>query len=174
MTSNDNLLLKLIYQGDYNEILAVEFAKSYDPVVFYDGFIANGATHELALAETVRLGELSNNLLEIALLKAKIKSSKNQTIKKKLVKLNAIKSAKTVVALSEMLAALVGLTNEFYAMARLFSALALHTLRKQKNINDRVVISMTEKLNLENLNNHLFNFWSLNNVTFLQRVHTRI
>lgn len=50
----------------------------------------------------------------------------------------------------------------------------LQTIRKLKNINDRVVISMTEKLNLENLNNHLFNFWSLNNVTFLQRVHTRI
>lgn len=43
-------------------------------------------------------------------------------------------------------------------MARLFSALSLHALRKQKNINDRVVIAMTEKFTLVQLSSEKISY----------------
>jgi hypothetical protein len=47
-------------------------------------------------------------------------------------------------ALTILLSELSNLLNSI-TVARLFAALSLHALRKQKNINDRVVIAMTEK-----------------------------
>lgn len=45
---------------------------------------------------------------------------------------------------SDLLSELSNLLN-LITVARLFAALSLHELRKQNNINDRVIIAMTEK-----------------------------
>jgi hypothetical protein len=60
-------------------------------------------------------------------------------------------------ALTILLSELSNLLN-LITVARLFSALSLHALRKQKNINDRVVIAMTEKFTLVQLSSEKISY----------------
>lgn len=60
--------------------------------------------------------------------------------------LNDAASSKSVELLSTVTHTIFNTRTALYELVRLFSALSLCTLRKQKNINDRVIIAMTEKL----------------------------
>ncbi len=60
--------------------------------------------------------------------------------------LNDAASSKSVELLSTVTHTIFTTRTALYELVRLFAALSLHALRKQKNINDRVVIAMTEKL----------------------------
>lgn len=60
-------------------------------------------------------------------------------------------------ALTILLSELSNLLN-LITVARLFSALSLHALRKQKNINDRVIIAMTEKFTLVQLSSEKISY----------------
>jgi hypothetical protein len=60
-------------------------------------------------------------------------------------------------ALTILLSELSNLLN-LITVARLFAALSLHALRKQKNINDRVVIAMTEKFTLVQLSSEKISY----------------
>jgi hypothetical protein len=65
---------------------------------------------------------------------------------------NKVASSKAI----KLLSALTHSVFTLYELARLFSALSLHELRKQKNINDRVVIAMTEKFTPVQLSSAFF------------------
>ena len=64
------------------------------------------------------------------------------------------KTQKTLIILLSELSKLLNLIT----VARLFAALSLHALRKQKNINDRVVIAMTEKFTLVQLSSEKISY----------------
>jgi hypothetical protein len=67
---------------------------------------------------------------------------------------NVKETQKTLTILLSELSNLLNLIT----VARLFSALSLHALRKQKNINDRVIIAMTEKFTLVQLSSEKISY----------------
>lgn len=59
---------------------------------------------------------------------------------------------------AELLAEIFNTRTALYELARRFAALSLHALRKQNNINDRVVIAMTEKFTLVQLSSEKISY----------------
>jgi competence protein ComGC len=75
-----------------------------------------------------------------------------------LVPKSAFKASKALKQSAELLVLLINSRTALYELARLFAALSLHELRKQNNINDRVIIAMTEKFTLVQLSSEKISY----------------
>jgi hypothetical protein len=71
---------------------------------------------------------------------------------------NKVASSKAIKLLSALTHSIFNTRSTLYELARLFAALSLHELRKQNNINDRVIIAMTEKFTLVQLSSEKISY----------------
>ncbi len=69
---------------------------------------------------------------------------------------NTVASSKAIKLLSTVTHSIFNTRTTLYELARRFAALSLHELRKQNNINDRVIIAMTEKFTPVQLSSAFF------------------